>query len=267
MTLIEARGARLSVADRDLVRPTDLAVPAGELLVVVGANGAGKTSLLRLLSGEARATAGEVRYDGRPLGDWPAGLLAARRAVMAQAERLAFPCSALDVVRIGVEGSARPRSRASRDAICRRALARADVLHLAHRDYRTLSGGERQRAQFARALAQLMAGREADRPESAQALFLDEPVASLDLRHQIELMEAARELAAEGVAVLAILHDLNLAAAFADRLVVMAQGAVIAEGPPARIFDEALVARAFGLALPVRRTEEGAPFVLPRGRR
>lgn len=261
MTLIEARGARLAVRGRDLVRPTDLAVAAGELVVVVGPNGAGKTSLLRLLSGEALPTSGDVSFDGAPLRDWPAWRLAARRAVMAQAERMSFPFSVFDVARIGVEGAARPRSRACRDAICRRALARADALHLAHRDYQTLSGGERQRTQFARALAQLFAG---GALAGAQALFLDEPVASLDLRHQLELMDAARDLAREGVAIVAILHDLNLAAAYADRLVVMADGAVIADGPPAEALDDALLARAFGVSLRVRRDETGAPFVLPR---
>ncbi|MCG6121503.1 MAG: heme ABC transporter ATP-binding protein [Microvirga sp.] len=263
MTLIEARGARLAIHGRDLVRPTDIAIAAGEVLVVVGPNGAGKTSLLRLLTGETAPSAGEVLYDGSPLRDWPAWRLSAKRAVMAQAQRLSFPYTAHDVARIGVEGGARPGRRASRDAICRQALARADALHLAHRDYQTLSGGEQQRVQFARVLAQLSAGRGV---AGAQALFLDEPVASLDLRHQLELMDAARDVAAEGVAVVAVLHDLNLAAAYADRLVVMADGAAIADGPPGTVLDDALVARAFGVGLAVRRSDDGAPFVLPHRR-
>jgi iron complex transport system ATP-binding protein len=259
--LLEARGIAAIVDGRTLLHPLDLVVRAGETLAIVGPNGAGKSTLLALLSGERAPSAGRVLYDGRDARAWPAWRLAAKRAVMAQSQALAFPFTVAELVGIGLDGAGGRIAGAERDARVAAALARADVLHLASRDVQTLSGGERQRAQFARALAQLEAGRAAE--IGAQVALLDEPVASLDLAHQLALLEAARGLAADGLGVVLVLHDLNLAALYADRILALADGRVVADGPPAAIVDADLLRRVFGLALPVRRREDGTPFVLP----
>ncbi|WP_349369103.1 heme ABC transporter ATP-binding protein [Salinarimonas sp.] len=260
--LLEARGVAAIVDGRTLLHPIDLAVGAGETVVIVGPNGAGKSTLLALLSGERAPSAGRVLYDGRDARAWPAWRLAAKRAVMAQSQALAFPFTVAELVGIGLDGAGGRIAGADRDARVAAALARADVLHLAARDVQTLSGGERQRAQFARALAQLEAGRAAG--VGAQVALLDEPVASLDLSHQLALLEAARGLAEAGLAVVIVLHDLNLAALYADRILALRDGRLAAAGPPGEMLNDAFLRRVFDVALPVRRRDGGgAPFVLP----
>lgn len=251
-----------TVGERDLVRDVALTIVPGRIHVIVGPNGAGKSTLLRLLSGELAPSRGTVRCEGEPVGAIASWQLAAMRAVMPQALRIAFPFSAGQVARIGLDGIGRGLDRRARDAILADSLRRADVSHLAHRAYPTLSGGEQARVQFARALCQLAAGRTLVRQ---QLLFLDEPTASLDLRHQTGLLDVAAELAEEGTAIVAILHDLNLAAAYADALIVMREGRIVARGAPAAVLNDALVAGVFGVPWPVGQIPEGGrPFILPR---
>jgi iron complex transport system ATP-binding protein len=232
------------------------------MTVVIGPNGAGKSTLLRLLTGEIAPVSGRVLLDGAPLSGLPAWRLACRRAVMMQAARLAFPFSAHEVVALGASGVGRALSSGALDALVIEALATADVEHLAGRAYQSLSGGEQQRVQFARALAQLGAGRSI---EERQILFLDEPVSSLDLKHQLALLDAALALARRGVAVLAVLHDINLALAYADHLVVMHDSCVAAQGGPADIVTDGLLAEVFGVSLRLGATPAGgSPFLLPQ---
>jgi iron complex transport system ATP-binding protein len=265
VTLLQTQKASLLRGARALVSDVDLRIAAGELVVIVGPNGAGKTSLLKLLTGEIPASSGRVSFDGIEIGQWPAWRLASRRCVMAQAQALAFPFSVVDVVRVGVDGIGRPLDARTTEALLVAALTRADVAHLAARDYQTLSGGEQQRVQFARVLAQLAAGA---RVAGEQVLFLDEPIASLDLCHQFSVMDTAAELAREGVAVVAVLHDLNLAATYADRLAVMRAGRIVADGPPIDIVDESLLREVFEVSIRVQYTPENAiPCVLPQARR
>jgi iron complex transport system ATP-binding protein len=251
---------------RSLVQDVSLSLHPGRLTVVIGPNGAGKSTLMRLLTGEIAPSAGSVHMDGAPLSDLPAWRLACRRAVMVQAARLAFPFTAHEVAALGASGVGRSLTAVAVSDLVTRSLEIADVAHLAARAYQTLSGGEQQRVQFARALAQLEAGRSvADR----QILFLDEPVSSLDLKHQLALLDAARALAEEsGIAVLAVLHDINLALAYADHLLVMHEGRLAAQGEPERIVTDDLLAAVFGVALQLRRTPPaGAPFLLPQTHR
>jgi len=259
--LLSARDLTVTMAGRDLVRDVSLAVAAGSLQVIVGPNGAGKSTLLRLLCGELRPTRGQVAYGGEAVDAIPAWRLAGMRAVLPQAARLAFPFAAAEVARIGLEGIGRGLKPRDRDAILARALDRADVTHLAARAYPTLSGGEQARVQFARVLCQMEAGRTVS---DRQVLFLDEPTASLDLNHQGALLDAAAALAASGVAVVAILHDLNLAAAYADTLLVLDAGRLVAAGRPADVLRDDLIARVFGVRWPVGKIPgPDQPFILP----
>jgi iron complex transport system ATP-binding protein len=232
------------VAGRALVADVSLDLHPGRVTVLVGPNGAGKSTLVGLASGLTRPDAGSVTYDGRPAADWQPWRLAAKRAVMAQSGDTAFPFTVTDLVAIGADGIGRGLDRPARAAIVAEAIAVADVAHLAGRDVMTLSGGERQRARFARALAQLAAGRSLD---DRQVLILDEPVASLDLKHQVFLLDAARALAARGVALLVVLHDLALARFYADALVVMQDGRIAAQGDPAVVLTADRVEAVFGL--------------------
>jgi iron complex transport system ATP-binding protein len=260
--LLDARGLGYAVRGAHLVAGASLALEPGTTTIVVGPNGAGKSTLLKLLTGELAPASGEIRLDGEPLHAIPAWQLACRRAVMVQNQRLAFPFSVYEVARLGLDGVGRAQPRARSEAMIARALEAAGVIGLADRQYQTLSGGEQQRVQFARALCQLEAGRSI---AARQLLFLDEPIASLDLCHQLALLDSARAIAAQGAAVLIVLHDLNLAVTYADRLVVMHEGAIVAQGEPSSILDDNLLRGVFRVSLSFSRLPPaGQPFLLPQ---
>jgi len=263
--LVQARGLSFSAGGRALVRDATLALEPGSTTILIGPNGAGKSTLLKLMTGEAKPSGGEIRFDGEALAAIPAWRLACQRAVMAQHARLVFPFSVYEVASLGVDGIGRAMTRLRRDALIGECLAAAGVLEMAGRAYQTLSGGEQQRVQFARVLCQIEAGRSV---ASRQALFLDEPIASLDLCHQLALLDMARAVAARGVAVLIVLHDLNLAVTYADHLVVMDQGQIIAQGAPAKTLDDALLRQVFKVDLSLSRAPvPGLPFLLPQQHR
>lgn len=245
--LFSADSIAYQAGRRDLVEDTRLALHPGELTIIIGPNGAGKSTLLKMLCGELKPSRGTVYSLGEPLAALPAWRLACRRSVMAQHGSLAFPFRVHEVVRLGSEGIATRNASAGDDERIEDALHSADVLHLAGRNFQTLSGGEQQRVHFARALCQLKAGAPY---EANQMLFLDEPIASLDLNHQIALVSKVRALTREGkIGVLAVLHDLNLAMSFADRLVIMNRGRIVAAGKPDEVLDRAVVREVFGIDL------------------
>ncbi|HYF53585.1 MAG TPA: heme ABC transporter ATP-binding protein [Salinarimonas sp.] len=245
--MIEARAVGYRTREgHHLVRGIDLDLRGGRLYAVAGPNGAGKSTLLRLLSGDLRPSAGEVLIDGRPVGAIAPHELAAWRAVLGQAPGLALPFRVAEVVRLGVDGIGRGFNERARAAVAADAMERAGVARHAGRLVDTLSGGERQRVHFARVLAQLAAGASLERP---QALLLDEPIAALDLRHQLALLEEVRRIADAGTLVVAVLHDLQLASAYADEVVLLDGGRVSAVGAGADVFSRARLARVFSVDL------------------
>ncbi len=240
--MLTAENLSYTVAGRRIVDDLSLTLEPSRVAIVVGPNGAGKSTLLKLLTGELTPSAGHIRYGDVAVDRLKPWQLACRRAVMAQATQMAFPFLVHDVVGMALEGIGRNLDAIRRRAILIRCLAAADVSHLARRSYQTLSGGEQQRVQFARALCQLEAGRTV---EQQQILFLDEPIASLDLHHQLALLDCVRAVANQGTAVLAILHDLTLAAHHADNLIVLDEGRCAAAGNPDEVLDRALLNRVF----------------------
>jgi iron complex transport system ATP-binding protein len=234
--VIRAERVSFSVGAARLVDDVSLEIRPGRMIALVGPNGAGKSTLLRMLAGELRPTDGRVSLEGKALGAWNATLLARRRAVVSQAAQVDFPMSAAEIVALGRIPHAGTCDRARHDGLVRQALVAADAAGLAARAYATLSGGEQQRVQFARALAQIL-----DAPERAY-LLLDEPTASLDIAHQAQILRAARRLADLGTGVFVVLHDLNLAAAHADAVVLLSRGRIAASGAP----DDVLTAETIG---------------------
>lgn len=233
-----------------------LEVAPGEVVAIVGPNGAGKTTALRVIAGEEAPTEGAAHLDRQPLAALPADALARRRAVLPQQSALAFGFPVLDVVLLGRTPHTTPRAR-DLDA-AERAMRRAGVLHLAARRYPTLSGGEQQRVHLARALAQL------DGTPDPRYLLLDEPTSALDLAHQHGVLRVAREEARAGTGVLAVLHDLNLAAQYADRIAVLADGKLVAAGSPDAVLTPAVVRCAFGISVVVTQNPCAAcPLVVP----
>jgi iron complex transport system ATP-binding protein len=256
MSLLAMEGTSFRYGPRTVLDRVDLAVAAGEMLGLIGPNGAGKSTLVRLLAGIERPAEGIIRLDGRPLAAWSRAERARRVALVPQDPRVEFPYTVLEVVLMGrsphLSALALPGRRDLE--IARAALARLEVDALEARRMDELSGGERQRVFLARALAQEPA-----------VLLLDEPTTHLDLRHQTQLHDVARARCREaGVAVLTVLHDLNLAAAYCDRVVLLAGGRVVREGAPVDVLEPATLERAFGTRVWVGRHEiTHAPVVLP----
>lgn len=251
--LAEVVDLRVRLGGREVLAGIGLTVRAGEVLALVGPNGAGKSTLLAALSADLPAASGEVRLDGRPVGDWPAPELALRRSVLPQSAALAFPFPVADVVRMGrAPWAGTPLADSDEEAVAG-AMAATEVTGFAERPFSALSGGERARVALARVLAQ-----------RAPLLLLDEPTAALDLRHQELVLRICRERAAAGDGVVVVLHDLGLAAAYADRVAVLHEGRIAADGPPSEVFEDGLLSRVYRQqveVLPHPRT--GAPLVVP----
>lgn len=238
------RAERLShrLQGRELLREASLTVEPGQVHAVLGPNGAGKSTLLRLLAREWPCTEGRITLNGRSLPDWDAPSLARQRAVLPQSESLRFNFSVNQVVQLG-RLNAIPLGPVREAAIVEEALSLTDALHLRERLYPMLSGGERQRVQLARVLAQIWLPVD----DAPRYLLLDEPTASLDLRHQHDCLRVARQFAARGVGVLAVLHDPNLALAYADVVTWMRDGRVIATGPVAALLTPEYLQQIYGV--------------------
>ncbi|WP_144629974.1 heme ABC transporter ATP-binding protein [Bordetella genomosp. 13] len=240
-----------------------LTLQPGRVLGLLGANGAGKSTLLSTLAGELRPGGGRVLMDGADVAAVPARKQARRRAVLPQKPSLTFDLGVRDVVSMG----AYPFPELAPDVVdglIDAALDQAGVAHLAARRYPELSGGEQQRVQFARVLAQCRA---AAREGVPPYLLLDEPISSLDPKHQIELLRTAWTLAHEdGLGVLVIVHDINLAARWCDRLVLLADGKVAAEGGPADVLTPPLLRKVYDIDADVLPHPKiaGKLLVLPR---
>jgi iron complex transport system ATP-binding protein len=260
--MLEARNVTVLANGNTLLRQVTIAAKPGRILVLIGPNGAGKSTLLRVLSGELLPTQGDAFLDGRRLATYPSAELSRRRAVVPQASMLAFPFTVLEVAMLGitVPGFAASSTAATEAGL--EALEAVGLSALADRLYVHLSGGERQRVHIARALCQLSlptfhAG-------ESRCLLLDEPTSNLDLAHQGLVLAAVRNQAERGCAVLAVMHDLNLAAALADDMVLLVRGQVAAAGPGGEVLQDGLLSAAFGCEVFANRTPGwDCPFVLP----
>ncbi|WP_420819640.1 heme ABC transporter ATP-binding protein [Pandoraea terrae] len=244
----------------------------GELLTLLGRNGAGKSTLMKALAGELASLRsighGSVTLNGVPLPAIKAAPLALLRAVLPQTAALAFPFTAREIVMMGRHPHQQARRRdASHEAVVMAALWRADAAAFADRDVTTLSGGEWARVQFARVLAQLWPDENRRAPSVPRYLLLDEPTAALDLAHQHRLLALTRQLAREwGIGVLAIVHDVNLAARHADAMALLVHGRILARGAPAEIMEASLIEAALGLPVRIIRPDTatgGAPYAVP----
>lgn len=259
--MYELRDVGVERGGRPILADVSTAIRPGRFTIVLGPNGAGKSTLLKVATGELKPDRGLALFEGMPLSAIPPRAQAERRAVLPQSARLAFPFTVFEVVRLGLDCRG-GISLAMRRQAPLAALERVDLPGFGPRRYEALSGGEQQRVHLARVLCQIG---EPVSDGTPRYLFLDEPTSSLDIKHQIGTLEIARRFAQAGGGVLAILHDLNLAAAFADHLIVMRRGRLVAEGPPQEVLTDALVEDVFELPLRVRATPAGdTPFVLPQ---
>lgn len=255
--LLEAQSVSMIVGGATLVDGIDLRVQGGETVAIVGPNGAGKSTLLRMLSGDLRPTTGRIALKQRDIHSYPPRALARHRAMLSQHVNVTFPFTVEEIVHMGAGDSGRAAAQNLVDA----ALDEVGLAHFSHRQLPTLSGGEQQRAHFARVLVQLACG---ERQHGPGLLLLDEPTSSLDMRHQIDLVETARRRAQNGTAVIAVLHDLNLAMRFADRIVLLHRGRLAVDGGRAEAITSETIRRTFEVDVTIDTTENGIPFLLPQ---
>ena len=243
--MLAARNVHVRIGRSALLAGVSLTIASGEVVAVVGPNGAGKSTLLKALCGDVTASQGEVTLNGRRLAAWQRRERARVVAVLPQESTLAFPFTVLEVVLMGRT----PHDSGNRQdqAIARAALDAAGMAAFEQRLYPTLSGGERQRVHVARVLAQVW-----EEPgDGPRYLLLDEPTANLDLAYQHHTLETFRQFAAKGAGVLAVLHDLNLAAQFADRIIVLRDGHQVASGCPHAVLTPGIIEAAFAFSATV----------------
>lgn len=254
---IETRALGVRIGAKALLDNISVSIAPGETVALVGPNGAGKSTLLRTLSGEIAASAGSVTLKGHDPRTMRPGVLALHRAVLAQHVTVAFPFSVADVVRMG----AGERRSVATEALVDAALAEVDLSELRERTIGTLSGGEQQRVHLARVLVQLACGEAEHGPG---ILLLDEPTAALDLCHQLDLLAIIKRRNTRGTTIVTIIHDLNLAILFAERILLLNRGSIAADGTPNETITDALLEDVFGVVSAAGRIPPAElPFVLP----
>ena len=256
--MLKAENISFKIGNATLLKPTSVEFEKGQFHVIMGANGAGKSTLLKLLAGDHHPTSGEVYLDGTTLPHFSKQTLATRRAVLSQHYHLSFPITVDEIVLMGRYPYFGTQPKAADLAICREAMQLMDVLHLAERDYTTLSGGEAQKVQMSRVLAQIWN----EEREENKILFLDEPVSHLDVKYQYQLLSVAKEHCQKGTTVIAILHDLNLAISFADRILLMKEGAIRYEMKDVRSLTPEIIEDTFGIAATILQNDRAKPIVV-----
>jgi iron complex transport system ATP-binding protein len=255
MKLVATRArVRFPQAARPALLDVSLALGPGEIVAVTGPNGSGKTTLLKALLGLVPLASGTVELDGKALASWARADLAGVISALPQREEPAFPLTVREAVLLGRWarlGPVAPVGRDDAEAVAA-ALERCDMTGFDQRTLDTLSGGEWQRVRLARAL---VAG--------PKLLLLDEPTAALDINHEMALFELLDTLRRDGLGVLVITHDLNLAARFADRILLLDRGAAMAAGHPRTVLEAGTITRVFGWPVTVAPGPDGAPQVTP----
>lgn len=251
--VLRVEAVSVTLGGAPILRDVDLDVRTGRVLALVGPNGAGKSTLLGVLSGDLTPDSGGVWIDGAEPGAWNTRELAFRRGVLMQRVDVSFPFTVTDIVRMGRAPWAGTSAEDWDDEVVADAMREADVLRFAPRVFNSLSGGERSRAAIARVLAQ-----------EPTLLLLDEPTAALDIKHQELVLQLAVQRAARGDAVVVVMHDLALAAAYADEIAVMSHGSVAAAGPPSTVLTAELLSEVYEYPIEVwYHPRTGAVIVLP----
>lgn len=254
--MLEVQDLSVTLAGKRLLHGITLTARPGTVTAIVGPNGSGKTTLLRALTGEI-VPQGTARLNGLAITGADPRRMAAMRGVLAQETQVAFAFSVAEIVAMGAEAATGPQ-----DPGCvQRVLDEVGLQGYGPRPYHLLSGGERQRVQLARVLAQIGAP---TGPGGARWLFLDEPVSSLDIGHQLMVMRLARRFADAGGGVLAVLHDLNLTAMSADQVLLLQAGQALAQGTPDQVLTDQRLELAYGCPIRTRTAPGSGWWLLPQ---
>ena len=254
--MLEVRNITLAHGTTTILLDVSLGIAQGELVALCGPNGAGKSTLLAAMSGEMPARSGSISINDTDIAGMSALELAQCRSVLEQTPTLSAAFDVETLTALSIPRAVPPRNV---DAITRDVLLELDLTSFAKRPVHQLSGGQRHRAHLARSLAQLQGGRHIG---GGNYLMLDEPTASLDITHQIAVMQAARRAAAAQSGVIVVLHDLNLAAAFADRIILLHDGGIVADGPPRDVLTPTRLSKVYQTEIRVTQGDD-APTVTP----
>ena len=252
--LLSARNISLDIDGRRILNDISFDVFPGEVVSLIGPNGAGKSTLLSVISGDVKPVAGSVELAGAPLSSYKPLALARERAVLLQKMQVAFSYTVREVVSMGRTPWRGTGSAQEDERIIAESMQRTEVTHMADRDITTLSGGESGRAHLSRVFAQ-----------QTPLVLLDEPTAALDITHQEQTLVNSRALAAEGRGVLAVLHDLDVAAAYSDRIVLLRQGEIVAMGTPQEVCSAELLSEVYRHPIEVlEHPVTGRLLILPK---
>jgi iron complex transport system ATP-binding protein len=256
--MLDVQNISVAISGTTILKDVTFKARAGAVTVIVGPNGSGKTTLLKAMTGELPYT-GAISLDGADVRSYSTAALAARRAVLPQATVLAFPFTVLEVIRLGLLAGL----HANDDDLPAHALAHVGLAGFEGRFYHALSGGEQQRCQLARVMVQVW---QPVRDNKPSWLFLDEPVSALDIGHQLEVMQIARAFADAGGSVIAVMHDLNLTAMFADSVALLAVGRLVVQDSPANVLTDIHLSTAYRCNVRVNAAPpvgHDVPFLLP----
>jgi len=256
--MLNADHISFRAGDRFLVKEVSSAFEPGLFHVIMGANGAGKSTLLQLLAGDLLPSGGKIIFDGNPLGSFSKKELARRRAVLSQHYHIQFPITVDEIILMGRYPFFSNHPSLEDRKMCEHAKQLMQIEDLSARDYTTLSGGEGQKVQMARVLAQIGNGQEGE----GKILFLDEPVSHLDVRYQYQLLRVAKDLCQRGTTVIAILHDLNLALTFADRILFLKQGCLVHDLKQVGSISTRIVRDVFDIDCRIVYPEGDQPLIL-----
>lgn len=259
MADLTAHTLSVRYADRKILHDIAFTARSGEVTVIAGPNGSGKSTLIKAISGEIPFL-GSVHLNGFALSSLKARQIATMRAVLPQETSVVFPYTVAEVVLFGLEAGAIGKSYRS-EALIETALHKVGLAGFSQRFVSALSGGERQRVQLARVLCQIW---DPVGETGPRWLIMDEPVANLDIKHQIGLMDIARDFAKQGGGVIAVMHDLNLSAIYADKLVLMKSGRVAMEGPPSSVLTDQQLSDVFECNIRPNVAPSTMPFILPQ---
>lgn len=241
--MLEVENITYKIGEKTILDGVSACFNPGILNMIIGPNGSGKSTLLKIICNEITHYSGKVLYDGKILSGKEKISIAQKRAVLSQQSELSFPLPVEEVVMMGRYPHFKLNPSAKDKDICLQALKRLNIADFRYRNYLTLSGGEKQRVHFARALAQIWEQPE----EKCRYLFLDEPIASLDLNYQHEFLRITKEVALQNTVVITVIHDINLALQYADQVVLINRGYAVANGLPTEVITTENLFAVYGL--------------------
>ncbi len=241
---VELQSVSISKSQKTLLNSIDLMIKPDELTLLIGPNGAGKSTLLKACCGDLWIDTGNVLFNKQNIESLSADQLAKSRAVMTQSYEMGFGFTVAEIVAMGCFIYEDILCQQKQKDIIQEVMHYLDIEHLAKRNFLTLSGGEQQRTQLARVLAQLWSPYEQDEP---RYLFLDEPTSSLDIFHQYHVLSLAKQLTQRNIGVLAVVHDLSLAASFADQLILLSKGQIVTKGRPESVLQRQYMSQVYGI--------------------